>query len=37
MSEQDLHDSKINARLVGVEMYFDDLLLRNIFIKAPWV
>ena len=25
MSEQDLHDSKINARLVGVELYFDDL------------
>jgi len=24
MSEQDLHDSKINARLVGVELYFDD-------------
>jgi catechol 2,3-dioxygenase-like lactoylglutathione lyase family enzyme len=25
MSKQDLHDSKINARLVGVELYFDDL------------
>jgi len=25
MSEQGLHDSKINARLVGGELYFDDL------------
>ncbi len=25
MSEPDLLDSKINARLVGVELYFDDL------------
>jgi len=25
MSEQDLHDSKIDAHLVGVEVYFDDL------------